>query len=381
MADLFFYGTLCHVPLLERVLGRSAADLTLEPAVLPGWAVNWVKDESFPMIHKVAGGEARGLLLRDLGEEDLARLDHYEGGFGYALEGLEVQVEGAAPVTAQVFLPDAARWTPGAPWVLADWVARYGAMTMEAAREVMERFGVTGAEEIGGLFPWIRARAWARILAKETAPFDLRQHPGEDPFRIEGYRKGYDGFFRMRAFDLSFRRFDGTRTKPFSREAFIAFDAALVLPYDPVSDQVMLIEQLRFGPMWRGDPAVWVLEPIAGLVEAGERPADCARREAQEEAGLDLGDLQLMTRVYASPGYSTEFFHCYLGLCSLSQEAGGLAGLEHEHEDIRSHVISFDRAMDLVDSGEVNAGPLTMMLLWLARHREELRRKGLPARP
>ncbi|TNF20934.1 MAG: NUDIX domain-containing protein [Rhodobacteraceae bacterium] len=381
MADLFFYGTLCHVPLLERVLGRRAADLALVPAVLPGWAVTWVAEESFPMIRKVAGAEAKGLLLRDLGEEDLARLDHYEGGFDYALALLEVRERDGAPVTAQVFLPDAARWRPGAPWVLEDWVARYGAMTLEAASEVMERFGTTPAQQIAGLFPWIRARAWARILARDTAPFEIRQPPGEDPFRIEGMRKGFDGFFRLRAFDLSFRRFDGTRTAPFSREAFIAFDAALVLPYDPVSDRVLLIEQLRFGPMWRGDPGVWVLEPIAGLVEAGENPADCARREAAEEAGLELGDLQPMTRVYASPGYSTEFFHCYLGLCALSDEAGGLAGLAHEHEDIRSHVLSFDRAMALVDSGEVNAGPLTMMLLWLARHREDLRRKGLPARP
>jgi len=38
MADLFFYGTLCHVPLLERVLGRPAAEIALSPAVLPGWA-------------------------------------------------------------------------------------------------------------------------------------------------------------------------------------------------------------------------------------------------------------------------------------------------------------------------------------------------------
>ena len=100
-----------------------------------------------------------------------------------------------------------------------------------------------------------------------------------------------------------------------------------------------------------------------------------------EEAGLELGDLRLMTRVYPSPGYSTEFFHCYLGLCDLSAEEGRLAGLAHENEDIRSHVISFDRAMTLVESGEANAGPLAMMLLWLARHREELRRGGLVARP
>lgn len=378
MADLFLYGTLSHLPLLERVLGRDVGDLG--PAWLDGWKVSRVAGESFPMIHESKGGAAHGLLLRDPGADDLARLDHYEGGYGYALKTLQVRSDaGAGP--AQVYLPDAARWTPGAAWDQAAWVEEQGALALEAATEVMERFGTTSAQEMGRLFPWIRARAWARLLARDTAPCELRQTPRKGAFRIEKLHKGFDGFFRMRVFDLSFLRFDGKRTEPFTREAFVAFDAALVLPYDPVSDKVLLIEQMRFGPIWRGDAAAWVLEPIAGLVDAGEGPADCARREAREEAGIELGELQEMTKVYATPGYSTEFFHCYLGLCQLQGNEGGVAGLAHEHEDIRSHVLSFDRAMALVDSGEINAAPLAMMLLWLARHREELRRKGLPARP
>ncbi|WP_323768603.1 gamma-glutamylcyclotransferase [Marinovum sp.] len=380
MADLFVYGTLCHLPLLERVLGRPAVKIARRAADLPGWAVYWAQGESFPTIRAEAGGRAKGLILRDLGEADMARLDHYEGGFGYALQPLAVETaDGAAE--ALVYLPEGDRWPPGAPWHLGDWVARYGPLTLAAADEVMERFGLTAPQEIAALFPWIRARGWAQCLAQEAAPTTLRCAPEPDDYRIEAMRPGHEGFFRLRAFDISHRRFDGSRSATLGREAFQAYDAALVLPYDPVSDQLMLVEQFRFGPVWRRDPVAWMLEPIAGLVDAGERPADCARREAVEEAGLELGDLRLMTRVYASPGYSSEFFHCYLGLCDLSETRGRLAGLAHENEDIRSHVISFERAMALVDSGEANAGPLAMMLLWLARHREELRRAALPARP
>ena len=74
MADLFFYGTLCHVPLLERVLGRPAAEIALSPAVLPGWAVFWAAGECFPTIRAEAGGRAEGLLLRDLDEEALVKI-------------------------------------------------------------------------------------------------------------------------------------------------------------------------------------------------------------------------------------------------------------------------------------------------------------------
>jgi nudix-type nucleoside diphosphatase (YffH/AdpP family) len=116
-----------------------------------------------------------------------------------------------------------------------------------------------------------------------------------------------------------------------------------------------------------------VFEPIAGLVDAGEDPEDAARREAEEEAGLKLGLLEPMVRVYASPGYSTEFFHCYLGLADLSEFSASSGGLASEHEDIRSHVMSFDAAMALVQSGEINAGPLIMMLYWLLAERGRLR--------
>ena len=112
---------------------------------------------------------------------------------------------------------------------------------------------------------------------------------------------------------------------------------------------------------------------MAGLVDAGEAPKETARREAVEEAGLALTDLRPMMQGYASPGYSTEFFHFFLGLCDLSAATGGLGGLPEESEDIRSHVISFDAAMALLDSGEVNQTPLAMMLLWLARYRSGLR--------
>lgn len=380
MKNLFFYGTLRHVPLLSCVLGRAVTDNCVIPARLSDWAVFTVAEGPFPMICKKPGARAEGVLVKGLSDDDIARLNFYEGGFDYALEPVQVETaEGAYP--AEFYLPPDARWTPSAPWSLETWVAAHGPLTLLAAQEVMERRHSTSAEQIDALFDWIRARAWAQMLAQDGAPQTLRNTAGRDSFQIETQHPGYDGFFRIKEFTLRHQRFDGAQSAPLKREAFVAFDAALVLPYDPHTDQVMLVEQLRFGPIWRGDPSPYVLEPIAGLVDAGEAPADCARREAVEEAGIQLGDLQLMTRIYASPGYSTEFFHCYLGLTDLSVETGGIGGKEDENEDIRNHVISFDHAMSLIDTGEINAGPLTMMLLWLARHRDDLRAQANGARP
>lgn len=368
---LFLYGTLRHLPLLEIVLGRSAVD-GLSPARLPGHAVHWAAGQGFPLIATQEGAVAEGLLLDGLDEDDLARLDFYEGGFGYALRDVCVQTDGG-PTVARVYFPDPGLWAAGAPWDLEDWVARHGALTLRFAQEVMARMGRNSAEEVAALAPFIRARAWAQMLGQRPAPTSLRRDARPGDVELSGRPTGFEGFFRLKHFDLRHRRFDGSLSDWFQRETFVAYDAALVLPYDPKTDHVLLVEQLRFGPIWRDDPAPWILEPIAGLVDAGEAPADTARREAVEEAGLELGDLQLISRAYPSPGYSTEFYHCYLGLCDLERQRRDNDGLPDENEDIRSHVIPFDRAMALVDSGEINALPLVAMLLWLARHREHLR--------
>lgn len=50
-----------------------------------------------------------------------------------------------------------------------------------------------------------------------------------------------------------------------------------------------------------------------------------------------------------------------------------MGGLDSEAEDIRTHVIPYARAMDLLRSGEADNGPLIMCLMWLSMERDRLR--------
>ena len=161
-----------------------------------------------------------------------------------------------------------------------------------------------------------------------------------------------------------------------TRAVFVSSDAAIVLPYDPVTDRVLLVEQFRAGPNIRGDRYPWCLEPIAGLIDAGETPAQAALREAKEEAGLDLKGLELISQTYPSPGSSAEFFHLYLGLADLPASTDLIAGLATETEDIRSHIFTFSELMDHIDLGSFSVGPTVLAGLWLARNRDRLRATG-----
>lgn len=325
------------------------------------------------MIVARPGGMAEGVLVRGLSNEDRAALDYYEGGFVYTLRPMSVETE-AGTAEAEVFFPDSEKWRPGADWSLEDWAARWGAVTLEAARELLDRRGAYSAAEVAGMLPFFRARAWAGQIAATAAPQTLRRRSTPGDIDYQGLRgQPYKGFFRIDPFRLRYRRFDGEWSAPLERECFIAFDVALVLPYDPVLDKVLLIEQMRFGPIHRGDPAPWVLEAVAGVVDAGESPEEAARREAVEEAGVTLSELLPAARGYASPGYTTEFYHSFVGLCDLSGRDKGMGGLDEEHEDIRSHVVPFDQAMALVETGEINALPLAMLINWVAARRDSLR--------
>ncbi len=372
MSTLFLYGTLCDAELLALVLGHTPE---AQEAHLADYDVTWVEGQPFPMIRALAGARARGIVLRGLCEADLDRLNFYEGGFVYTLAEIHVQTDDG-PVAAQMYLPDG-QWEPGMPWSLADWQAAWGEITKRTTVEVMDRYGKQSAAEVAGLLPFMRNRGWAQMLAKTPAPQTLRRSMSAGDVEMQIAGEGYDGFFRHRPFEIRYRRFDGAMGDTLRRECFVAYDVALVLPYDPVTDQVLLVEQLRFGPIHRGDPAPWVLEAVAGMVDAGETPQEAARREAVEEAGLQVSELLAAPSGYASPGYTTEFYHNFIGLCDLSEravaEAGGLA---EEHEDIRSHVLTFDHAMALVQSGEINAMPLQMLLLALGARRSELRARA-----
>lgn len=218
----------------------------------------------------------------------------------------------------------------------------------------------------------ISVRAASRLRGG-AGPTTLRKTALSGDVVTASLRQPYAKFFAMEEYDVAWRRFDGTMTPPATRAAFVSGDAVTVLPYDPQRDRVLLVEQFRAGPHARGDTQPWQLEAIAGRIDPGETPEQAARREAVEEAGLALGPLLPVAGYYPSPGILTEYLYSYVAITDLPDGAAGVFGLEAEQEDIRGHLISFDRLMGLVASGEIANAPLILTALWLARERPELR--------
>jgi ADP-ribose pyrophosphatase len=181
----------------------------------------------------------------------------------------------------------------------------------------------------------------------------------------------HQGFFRLEKRQLRHRLFQGGWSNVITREVHVRRDAVGVLLYDVERDSVVLVEQIRAGAL--DDPrSPWKLEPVAGLIEPGEDPADVARREAIEEAGCAIQELIELHTYYPSPGACDEQVTLFLGLVD-SRDLGGVHGLDDENEDILVHVIPFARAWELLDAGRLDNAMCLIAFYWLARERASLR--------
>lgn len=181
----------------------------------------------------------------------------------------------------------------------------------------------------------------------------------------------FKGFFRVEKYRLRHRLFSGDWSQPLVREVFERGHAAAVLPYDPIRDEVILIEQFRVGALDAPDGS-WLLEIVAGMIEAGETAQDVVKRESIEEADCIISDLIPLYDCFVSPGGTTERVALFCGRVD-STHAGGVHGAAEEGEDIKVHVVSLDTALTLLNSGKITSASAIIALQWLALNRAHVR--------
>lgn len=191
-------------------------------------------------------------------------------------------------------------------------------------------------------------------------------------FSLEKQETLYDGFFKMLKLHISHKTFSGEQIR-IQRELFYRDDAVCVLLYDADKDSVVLVEQFRVGT-YDNPEGPWLLELVAGIVESGETPEDVARRETQEEAGADIGEVVSITRFVPSSGGTREYIDL---LCAQVNSEGveGIHGLPHEGEDIKVHTVPAQDAFDLVKSGKINNAPAIIALQWLQLNHQTLQQR------
>jgi ADP-ribose pyrophosphatase len=195
---------------------------------------------------------------------------------------------------------------------------------------------------------------------------------------VVSQQRAWSGRFAVDLIRFRHRRFDGVMSDPRTWELWRRGRAIGLVPYDPIADSVVLIEQFRLPALAAGIDPVLVELP-AGLIEDGEDPETAMHRELHEEMRMQADRLQRIGAYLLSAGSSDELLDLYVGRVT-APETGpdgivGLAGAASEGEDIRTRVWPADKAIAHALDGAFPNSVTTIGLLWLAAKRNILRKQ------
>jgi len=183
----------------------------------------------------------------------------------------------------------------------------------------------------------------------------------------------WQGYFRMIKYYFTHALFSGGTSEVIERELFERDTAVAVIPYDPVTDEIVLVEQIRVGTFGH-DVNPWMIELVAGMIEEGELADDVAVRELTEETGLSCQRLEKVMSYLVSPGGTSEKIDLYIAQVDAAS-ASKIAGLEEEGEDIRTLRLSVSEVIEQLHQTSFQNGVTLVGLQWLALNHQRIKKE------
>ncbi len=180
----------------------------------------------------------------------------------------------------------------------------------------------------------------------------------------------FDDFFKIDELIVRHERYDGSMSNEERRLVFERGDAVAVLLFDAEARAVVLVEQFRSPTLIahrRDDPASmdgWIVELVAGMIDAGETAEQAAIREVFEETGYRIVDPRPIGKFFSSPGGSDERFFLYFARVGEAQRHGNGGGIVGE-EDIRVFQLGVDALFDRLTQGAIDDPKLAVAAYWL----------------
>lgn len=357
MASVFLPDPLCD-PGFTAALGLEPSHG--RPLELEGFTLVQASSTTLPGLKRQPGADVTGRLFEvPKGTVDVLRDVFSAGGCDLLAETSEANAP-LVPLARRNGAFDRARWKTRS---MPAWIAALPELIF-----LRERFS---PPEISRRLPMILSRGHSRARAAAAPRSDSSGFSRADVV-VDRQNQPYTEYFAVKEYLVRHKTYSGDLTAPLERAVFMAVDAVTVLPYDPVRDRILLVEQFRSGPFGRGDPHPWLLEPIAGRIEPGDTPEETAHKEAKEEAGLRLNKLHRIGEYYPSTGCFAEYLVSYIGIADLPDGSEGLHGVDDEGEDIRTHLLSRSEFLAGIEAGEMPDGPLILSAYWLELNRARL---------
>jgi GDP-mannose pyrophosphatase NudK len=175
-----------------------------------------------------------------------------------------------------------------------------------------------------------------------------------------------DNWYVLRKITYEYFKKDGTKQTQ-SREAYDRGNGATILLYNKLQKTVILTRQFRLPTYVNGNENGMLIEACAGLLDK-DNAEDCIKRETEEETGYKVTDVRKIFEAYMSPGSVTEIVHFFVAEYSKSMKVNEGGGVEHEEENIEVLEMEIDRAMKMIETGEIKDGKTIMLLQYIKLH-------------
>jgi len=151
-----------------------------------------------------------------------------------------------------------------------------------------------------------------------------------------------------------------------NREAYDRGNGATILLYNKEIKTVILIRQFRMPTFINGNADGMLIEACAGLLDL-DNPEDCIRRETEEETGFTIREVKKIFEAYMSPGSVTEILYFFIAEYSRDMKTSSGGGIDN-HEDIEVLELPFEKALSMIETGEIKDGKTIMLLQYLKVH-------------
>jgi nudix-type nucleoside diphosphatase (YffH/AdpP family) len=184
---------------------------------------------------------------------------------------------------------------------------------------------------------------------------------------VRDRRRILDDFLSVDEAEVSYERYDGGMCGPVRRLSLERGDSVAVLLLERGDDggHVILVEQFRF-PTYGHEGGGWLQETLAGVIDTGEDAVAALRREALEEVGYRVGEVEHIATYFASPGGSSERISVYFAEVRAADRIDGHGGgLAAEHEDIRIVRTPLAAFFDALDRGAYRDSKICVAGFWL----------------
>lgn len=169
-----------------------------------------------------------------------------------------------------------------------------------------------------------------------------------------------DNWYVLKKITYEYSKKDGTKLTQ-SREAYDRGNGATILLYNKEQKTVILTRQFRLPTFVNGNETGMLIEACAGLLDKDNAEV-CIKRETEEETGYKITDVRKIFEAYMSPGSVTEILYFFIAEYSKEMKVSEGGGVEQEEENIEVLEFDIEKAMKMIESGEIKDGKTIMLL-------------------